>query len=339
MTIAVVYSVPTDRMKASPYSEAEEDTVESADEVAGALREKGAAVAVIPLTSREADRIPPVRADCIFNLIEWSGRELPLSIRAVRQLEETGIPVTGADPVNYEMTTDKLLLKKALDRYALPTPRWQELSTGNEPLRSDFCYPVIVKPPREHCSVGLTSSSVIWEKETLDVRIADLRRQFGSPVYVEEFIRGHEFQVTVLDRPEGLAVLPPAEIVFDKGARDAFLTYAGRWDEASDDYRASRVVLAALSPKLKRRIEDISRTTFRSLGFRDYARIDMRSRGDEAYILEANSNPGLGDSDEYGMTVSYKAVGMTFADVVWEIVGSCLRRNSKEKPSYGSAFA
>ena len=39
--------------------------------------------------------------------------------------------------------------------------------------------------------------------------------------------------------------------------------------------------------------------------------------------------PGLDDDPEYGITVSYKAIGMTFADFIREIILSCLRRFKK----------
>jgi D-alanine-D-alanine ligase-like ATP-grasp enzyme len=67
------------------------------------------------------------------------------------------------------------------------------------------------------------------------------------------------------------------------------------------------------------------------MGFRDYTRLDIRTRGNDVYILEANSNPGLGDHEEYGMTLSYKAVGMTFADIVTSILDSTMRRFKQEK--------
>ena len=104
------------------------------------------------------------------------------------------------------------------------------------------------------------------------------------------------------------------------------LTYDSRWTEKTADYAASHVVLLKLSAGLQMAIESVARSTFTQLDFRDYARLDIRTRGNTVFILEANSNPGLSDSDEYGMTLSYKACGMTFADFVWAIVESAMKR-------------
>ncbi len=79
-------------------------------------------------------------------------------------------------------------------------------------------------------------------------------------------------------------------------------------------------------------MDAVARDTFTRLSFRDYARLDIRVRDEDIFILEANSNPGLDDDPEYGITVSYKAIGMTFADFMWEIIQSCLRRFKKTTP-------
>ncbi len=325
-TIAVVYSLPTKRALASPYADTEQDTMDSAEEVFAALKEKGAHPVLVPIDEDSIPAIAKIRADCIVNLIEWTGLDLPLSDVAFTAIEHTGIPFTGATRENYLTTSDKILMKKALDAHSLPTARWQFFEIGTEPIRKDFHYPVIIKLAFEHCSIGLTHDAVVTTEEALRKRIQERITTFGEPVITEEFIAGREFQVTVLETSRGVSVLPPAEIVFDSYGPESLLTYESRWEEATADYASSRVALAELSPSLAAAINGVARKTFKCLEFRDYARLDIRMRHEDVCILESNSNPGLSDSDEYGMTVSYKAAGMTFSDFVWTIVGSAMRR-------------
>jgi len=325
-TIAVVYSLPTKRALASPYADTEQDTVDSAEEVYGALKEKGARPLLVPIAEDAIRTISRIRADCIVNLIDWTGLDLPLSDVAFTAIEHTGIPFTGATRENYLTTTDKILMKKALEAHKLPTPRWQLFEIGTEPLRRDFRYPVIVKLAFEHCSIGLTHDAVVNNEQELAVRVRERIKTFGEPVIAEEFIVGREFQVTIVERPGGMKILPTAEIVFDSYGPESLLTWEGRWEETSADYASSRVVLPTLTADFRRTIDSVAERTFRQLGFRDYMRLDIRARESSIYILESNSNPGLCDSDEYGMTVSYKAAGMTFADFVWAIVESSLLR-------------
>lgn len=324
--IAVVYSLPTRRALASPYADTEQDTVDSAEEVYGALKEKGANPRLVPIAEDTINTISQIRADCIVNLIDWTGLDLPLSDVAFTAIEHTGIPFTGATRENYLTTSDKILMKKALDAHGLPTARWQMFEIGTEQTRSDFVYPVIVKLAFEHCSIGLTHDAVVANARELAQRVAQRLKTFGEPVVAEEFIVGREFQVTALETPDGIKILPPAEIIFDTPGPESLLTYESRWDETTKDYASSRVALPRLTASFSAVIDSVARRTFTELGFRDYARLDIRTRANTIFILESNSNPGLSDSDEYGMTVSYKAGGMTFADFVWTIVGSAMRR-------------
>lgn len=326
LKIAVVYSLPTKRALEGKFADTEQDTADSAEEVFAALEEKGANPMLVPVSEDSVGKIARIRADCIVNLIEWTGLDLPLSDVAFTAIEHTGIPFTGATRENYLTTSDKILMKKALDAHKLPTARWQLFEIETEPVRKDFVYPVIIKLAFEHCSIGLTHDAVVNNEEALKERIKERITTFGEPVVAEEFIAGREFQVTVLEGSRGVTILPPAEIVFDSYGPESLLTYESRWEETTADYAASRVGLPQLAGDFAAKIVSVARRTFKELGFRDYARLDIRESGGDIFILEANSNPGLSDSDEYGMTVSYKAAGMTFADFVWKIVQSSLRR-------------
>ncbi len=331
MHISVLYSLPTRRAMNSPYIATDEDTKESAEEVAEALMQKGATVELLPITEDTIDRIGSIQADVIFNLLEWDGMDGALLVHAMDVVIKTQIPFTGSSKHALAVCNDKTLMKSSLDRFVIPTPRWQKFETGNETIRRDFKFPLIVKLGLQHCSVGLTKDAVVGDAAELVKVVNDRIQMFKQTVIVEEFIVGREFQVTVLERANGLAILPPAEIVFTTTGENAFLTYGSRWDEAHADYKESSVRLAVLSPTLAGKIRGISQKAFVDLGFSDYSRLDIRTRDEEVFILEANANPGLGDSDDYGMTVSYKAAGLTFADLIWEIVESSFRRRSVKK--------
>lgn len=327
MRIAVLYSLPTKRAIASPYKATDEDTKDSAEEVAAAISEKGGQPFLVPVAEDGMDAIGNIQADCIFNLIEWDGFDLPLGRRAYEMLEALDIPFTGSRLSVFDRTSDKVMMKREMDRAGIPTSRWQLFQMGNERVRPDFRYPVIVKLSLEHCSIGLTSDAVVREPKSLQSIIRERITIFKQPVIAEEYVSGREFQVTLLAKKDGPVVLPPAEITFKhQGNDDAFLTYNSRWNEEHADYSMSNVLRADLEPAFAKELERISFAAWKTFGFCDYARLDIRSHGDDICILEANANPGLGDSDEYGMTISYKAAGMSFADFIWEIIQSCMRR-------------
>jgi D-alanine-D-alanine ligase len=328
MNIAVVFNKPTKRAIGSPYVDTEDDTADSAAEVTEALQSKGADVQLHSVDEHHISDITKIRADCIFNLIEWTGLDMPLSDRAFGLIESLHLPTTGATRENFMMTSDKIPMKKVLDVNHLPTARWQVFENGEEEILRDFQYPVIVKLSLEHCSIGLTHDAIVHDARMLRIRARERIQHFRQPVLAEEFIEGREFQVTAIETNDGLCVLPPAEIVYKTPGPESLLTYESRWVEGSMDYLGSHVTLAKVDGRLGNSIKEITARTFHMLGFRDYMRLDIRIRGNTIFILESNSNPGLCDSDEYGMTVSYKAAGMTFADFVWAIVESALRRKN-----------
>jgi len=264
--------------------------------------------------------------DLVFNLIEWTGIDTPYAIKAYEYMHARNLFYTGAALDTYLLSCDKSVMKARLDEEHLPTARWQLFKTGEETVREDFHYPLIVKVSSEHSSVGLTKEAVVRNVAEVKTMVKKRLAEYRQPVYIEEFLTGREFQVTLLEREGGLAVLPISEVQYTKTTDVPFLTYNSRWDATHHDYDNSRVLLAKLAPDMAKKMHDMSVRAFRTFGYRDYARFDVRCNGDEPMFLQINSNPGLSDDEEYGMTVSYKAVGMTFADVVEAIVRSALRR-------------
>ena len=194
MNISVVYSLPTRRSRASKFADTDVDTVESAEEVARALEEKGARVARVPVDEDHINEILTIRADLIFNLIEWTGLDMPLVSQSFAAYSKTGIPVTGATYENYVTTADKVLMKKLFEKFLLPTARWQVFATGKEKVRPDFRYPVIIKPSLEHCSIGLTADAIVHDETRLAKRIVDHLKQLQQPMRLKNLLRAANFR-------------------------------------------------------------------------------------------------------------------------------------------------
>lgn len=328
MKITVLYNKPAARF--TPHTknvEAEEDTEESAEEVAVALRSKGADVFVVPITETTIpETVAALPTDLIFNMIEWTGIDATHAAQTYDILNARGLSYTGATKESYFLSCDKIAMKKRLDAGGFLTAPWQQFITGDEPIRKDLPFPVIVKVSLEHSSVGLSKEAIIDDSNDLRAFVKKQIAAFSQPVLAEQFLTGREFQVTLLEQVNGLTVLPPAEVIYTRRTNVPFLTYESRWKADHPDFQNSTVELAVLSETLAGKLDRMSRGVFTTMGFRDYARFDIRCLGENPMFLEVNSNPGLSDDQQYGMTVSYKAIGMSFADFVWEIVLSAMRR-------------
>src|SRR5262249_34872065 len=152
-----------------------------------------------------------------------------------------------------------------------------------------------VKPASQDASVGVDQASVVTDLEGLNARLAYVLEHYGAPVLVEEFIRGRELTLAMVEMPD-LRVLPMTEAVFpDQGPGYwPILSYEAKWNKGSTEYETTDYHFQAqLSPELAARMEGVARKAFRLLGARDYARVDFRVRGEEPFVLELNPNPSF----------------------------------------------
>ena len=122
MNITVLYNKPTARfIKNATFMQAEEDTEESAREVAEALKEKGAKPTLVALTENTIESvISSLPFDLIFNLIEWTGVDTPYAIKTYDAINARGLYYTGATLETYLLSCDKSKMKKRLDDVGLP---------------------------------------------------------------------------------------------------------------------------------------------------------------------------------------------------------------------------
>ncbi len=83
--------------------------------------------------------------------------------------------------------------------------------------------------------------------------MASLLDAYGPPVLVEQFIRGRELNVAVIEAPD-LRVLPPSEILFTDAEPSYWpiVTYDAKWKPGSRDYEATPPLYPAdVTPRLR----------------------------------------------------------------------------------------
>lgn len=326
MRIAIIYSIPTKRARSTLYALTDEDTIQSAKAISLALGKLHHSSYLVPISEHTIDRIRQIRADLIFNLIEWTGLDLPLAIRAMDALASLGIPYTGVSKQQYVNTTDKSIMKHFFHEFGLPTPSWQVFYSDKEPIRKIFHYPVILKPTAEHASIGVTSDSVARNPHDMHEKLSSMYQQFHQPILVEEFIRGDEYHVPILESAESVSILPPTKIVFDPKTKYPLLSFFGRWAPGHTDFSGTHISSHDLNHELLQRISHLCIKTFSLFSLRDYARVDLRVRKSEVYLLEINSNPGLDDDPEYEFMRSCVAAHMSFPKLIRSIVTSAKGR-------------
>ena len=146
----------------------------------------------------------------------------------------------------------------------------------------DIEFPLIVKPPQEDASLGITHRSIVRDVKELIEKIAELQSEYQQPALAEQFVDGREFYVGVLGNANARA-LPIIELDFSKFPTDRprIASWAAKWGDEGDGKGAEFEGTESIFPEnlpdeLHDRIKKVAVDAFHALRLRDYARVDMR---------------------------------------------------------------
>lgn len=330
LKIAVVYSLPSKRSLTTQYGITDEDSSVIAKMVAKGLEARGMKPNIYPISEDNIESISKIKADCIFNLIEWCGQDIGLSQRAFQRMRKLGVPVTGSDEKMFVLTGDKIRVKEELKKLGAPTASGAVFVTGDEDIPKSLKYPAIVKPSLEHCSMGLSYDAIAQDDTQLREIIQRQIDNFHQPVLVEEFIIGRELLVYMIEIYDEVRVLPITEILFGNDNPLAFQTYECKWVEGHPDYNSTYTDDVVLTNTELKTIENVCVRVFKKMGLRGYARFDLRLKDNVPYILETNANPSVFDATEELKDINEEVItGIQFPDYLLAIVNSALYHYKK----------
>jgi D-alanine-D-alanine ligase len=323
-----------------PDADSEHEVLSTAEFVRQTLTEAGYDVCTVGVSRDPAvllKKLRDLRPDAVFNLFEGLADFGDTEAHVAGLLEWLEIPYTGCPYPTLCLARSKHLTKHLLAGAGLPTAKFfvaLDVPVEDCPLG----WPVIVKPAAEDASVGLDQGSVVTNLERLNERIASLLDNYGPPVLIEEFIRGREFNVGLIETAE-LRVLPVSEILFIDKDPDFWpiVTYDAKWKPGSRDYEATPPKYPAhVSPRLRSKLETLAKRAFHLLGCRDYARVDFRVRGSKPFILEVNPNPDF--SPTAGLAGGLESAGISHAQFTIDLVQRALARGGKASATVRSAI-
>jgi D-alanine-D-alanine ligase len=197
-------------------------------------------------------------------------------------LEMMRIPYTGSGILASALAMNKAISRQVFQQNGLPGPRSIFLAeppeTGASPLKVPFSLPVVVKPCREGSSVGV---SIVYDSQNIPLA-AEKAFGYGGGVLVEEFIKGREVEVGILDD----VALGAIEIV----PKVEFYSYEAKYT----DGLAEHLFPAPLPPGEYRKALDLGHQAHRLLGCEGATRVDLLYREPgEFFVLEVNSLPGM----------------------------------------------
>ena len=274
------------------------------------------------------------RPDLVFNLAESFAGRSALESNVAALLNLLGLRYTGSSPAGLILAGDKTLTKKVLTFHGILTARFATVFRGSVDWAGDISFPLIVKPPQEDASLGITQKSIVNDVQELLKTISSLQTEYQSPVLAEEFIEGREFYVGVLGNSDAQA-LPIMELDFSgfPEGMPKIASWAAKWgdegDEKGAEFEGTKSIFpTGLGDELTERMQKVAVDAFHALRLRDYARVDLRvnSKG-EIYVIEVNPNCYLEKQAEFA-TAAAKS-GLEYTQLIGRIVELANARYSR----------
>jgi D-alanine-D-alanine ligase len=255
-------------------------------------------------------------ADLIFNLAESFRGKSALESNVAALLNLLDLRYTGSSPAGLMLAGDKTLTKKVLSFHGIQSAKFATMYRGQVDWAGDIKFPLLVKPPQEDASLGITQKSIVNNvKELLDV-MGGMQQEYQSPVLVEEFVDGREFYVGILGN-SNVEALPIIELDFSKYPEGLpkIASWEAKWgddgDEKGAEFEGTESIFPTdLSEELTQKIQRVAIDAFQALRLRDYGRIDLRvTSAEEVYVIEANPNCYLEQKSEFARAAEKHGLG------------------------------
>ncbi|HCI28893.1 MAG TPA: D-alanine--D-alanine ligase [Fervidobacterium sp.] len=241
--------------------------------------------------------------DVLFNILHGTFGE-DGRIQAI--LDAVGIPYTGSGVETSVVAFDKYLCNLLVSDL-VNIPRYTMITENNyEEAIEDFEIPCVVKPRREGSSIGI---HICYSIEELR-KFARMELKKCSEVILQEYIKGTEITISVIDIDSRPIVLPILEI----RPKKEFYDYEAKYTDGLTEF----IIPAQIGKMVTEMTEKTALNIYKRLGCKHFARIDGIVSNNMFYFLEVNTLPGMTDLSDLPM--SAKAYGIEFEELVNRIV-------------------
>lgn len=283
----------------------------SGAEVAGAFREAGHDVSLIDFGPTTLPALLTADPDVVFIALHGRFGE-DGTVQGL--LEILRYPYVGSGVMASALAIDKRMTKRVLAHEGIPVPRELFVQRLSHPdpgqLAADageqLGWPLIIKPNREGSTIGLTLAHDV--REARDGIVNALRHD--SEILLEKYVRGVEVTAAVVGEGDDARVLGVIEII----PKAELYDYESKYTAGGSQH----IIPARLAPRVLERVEELALLAYRTLGCRDYARIDFIIADDGQYLLEVNTLPGMTRTSL--VPDAARASGISFAAFLESIV-------------------
>jgi D-alanine-D-alanine ligase len=261
------------------------------------------------------------RVDLVFNESKGLfGPDRKMAVPAMCRIY--GIPCLGSDAYTAMLCRNKwhTTAITALCGIAIPV---SALATSSADIAGSEWnkFPAIIKPNHESASIGLDESSIAYDIGSIEERVEYIVDKYRQAAIVQEFVQGRELQVSLIGTrsPELVGV---TEVCLSCAAEreHKFIT--------NEDWKEDRVDFQPCDKRdLPRDLIQTAINIYKSLGIRDYGRIDFIATAEQkAYFLEAATHPHITPGNSF--VVAAQRRGWSFEAMISAIISAALHRES-----------
>ena len=223
----------------------------------------------------------PVVFDCVFNAIHGTPGEDGLMQAYFALL---GIPQTSCSHYQAALTFNKRDLLSTLKPYGIKAATSYYLNLGDAidhfAIVEKVGLPCFVKANKAGSSFGI---SKVYKKEDLPAAI-DKAFLEDDEIIIESFLNGTEVSVGVLTFKGKTMVLPLTEII----THNDFFDYEAKYEGKSEEITPAR-----LTKTQEENIRNQAKKAYEVLKIKGFSRSEFIFIGNEPYMLEMNTTPGL----------------------------------------------
>ncbi len=166
---------------------------------------------------------------------------------------------------------------------------------------------MVIKPVSGGSSIGM---SIVKSENSLKDAV-DKAFLYDDTILIEKYIKGIELTGGVIGNDD-LEALPVIEIV--PGESYEFFDYHAKYTPGA----TSEICPARIDDALTKKAQNYAKTAHKALFCKGYSRTDMIFSGEELYILETNTIPGMTRTSL--LPLAAKTAGISFSQLLDRLI-------------------
>ena len=261
----------------------------------------------LDLNKDNIGKIKGLNPDRIFIVLHGKGGE---DGEIQLHLENLGIPYTGSGSESSKVCMNKKTTKKILLENNIRTPSYIKISksTNIKDIENSFHYPFVVKPTSEGSSIGV----YVVEDRVSCKKAINENVKISNDVIVEEYIRGKEYTVGIVDNNAlpVIKLIPPGK----------FYDFEAKYNSKETKY----ICPSGLDQNTEEEIKKLSLNCFSLLNCRGWGRVDLIiDEKNKPWVIELNTVPGMTEHSLVPMAANYRNIN--FDELVLKILDTTFK--------------